>query len=221
MQKSPILNRNHGLTFWSSCFYSLERHCFLLWYYKPPFHGLFCLKKESWKVAILVQNHGLTTLEKRQFFDVLNFLVYIAYKTHFPGPYRLKKEVSKVANFRPKPWTNPFWKFPKELVHGFCRKLPIVPSFLFRQYGPGKYVLWYSKMKKKVNFSTFWTSCVYSLERRIFVVEYHKTHFPGSYCLNKKGAKMANFEPKPWTMDHGPLEKGQFFDFVNVFFFIA
>ena len=83
------------------------------------------------------------------------FLVYIAYKTHFPGPYRLKKEVSKVANFRPKPWTNPFWKFPKELVHGFCWKLPIFPSFSFREYGPGKCVLWYSKMKKMSIFGLF------------------------------------------------------------------
>ena len=39
----------------------------------------------------------------------------------------------------------------------------------------------------------------YSLERRFFVLEYHKTHFPGLYCLKKKGGKMANFGPK--TMD--------------------
>ena len=26
----------------------------------------------------------------------------------------------------------------------------------------------------------------YSLERRFFVLEYHKTHFPGLYCLKKK-----------------------------------
>ena len=40
----------------------------------------------------------------------------------------------------------------------------------------------------------------YSLERRFFVLEYHKTHFPGLYCLKKKtGGKMANFGPKQWN----------------------
>ena len=28
--------------------------------------------------------------------------------------------------------------FPKGLVHGFCQKRAICPSFLFRQYRPGK-----------------------------------------------------------------------------------
>ena len=39
---------------------------------------------------------------------------------------------------------------------------------------------------KNVNFSTFSTSCFYSLERCFFVLEYHKTHFPGLYCFKKK-----------------------------------
>ena len=38
-----------------------------------------------------------------------------------------------------------------------------------------------------------------NLERRFLVLEYHKTHFPGLYCLKKYGREMANFEPKPWT----------------------
>ena len=53
-----------------------------------------------------------------------------------------------MANFGPKPWTNPLWK--------------------------------------NLNFSTFSISCFYSLERRFFPLEYHKTHFPGPYCLKKK-----------------------------------
>ena len=40
--------------------------------------------------------------------------------------------------------------------------------------------------KRWVNFSTFWTSCCYSLERRFFVFEYRKRYFPGVYCLKKK-----------------------------------
>ena len=29
------------------------------------------------------------------------------------------------------------------------------------------------------------------------VLEYHKTHFLGLYCLKKQGEKMANIGPKP------------------------
>ena len=39
--------------------------------------------------------------------------------------------------------------FGKGLAHGFCPKLAIFPSFVFRQYGPGKSVLRYSRRKKK------------------------------------------------------------------------
>ena len=51
---------------------------------------------------------------------------------------------------------------------------------------------------ENINFSTFWTSSFYCLERRFFVLEYHKRHFPGLYCLEKKLEKIAIFEPKPW-----------------------
>ena len=52
---------------------------------------------------------------------------------------------------------------------------------------------------KNVNFSTFWISSFYSLERRFFVSEYHKRHFLGLNCLKKKVRKMAIFGPKPWV----------------------
>ena len=42
------------------------------------------------------------------------------------------------------------------------------------------------KSWKNVNFSTFLTSCFYSLEKRFFVLEYRKTQFPRLYCLEKK-----------------------------------
>ena len=45
---------------------------------------------------------------------------------------------------------------------------------------------------------------------------YHKTHFPGQYCLKKKTKKIAHFGPKLWT---NPFEKSQFFDFLNFLFF--
>ena len=34
---------------------------------------------------------------------------------------------------------------------------------------------------------------------RFFVLEYHKRHFPGLYCLKKKVGKMAISGPKPWV----------------------
>ena len=52
-------------------------------------------------------------------------------------------------------------------------------------------------------FATFLTACFYSLERRFLVIDYHKTHFPAPSCLNKKGAKIANFEQKAWTNPFG------------------
>ena len=66
---------------------------------------------------------------------------------------------------------------------------------------------------KNVNFSTFLTYCFYCLEMRFFVLEYHKTHFPGLYCLKKK--KMEKWPI--FEQNHGltPLQKFQFFDFLN------
>ena len=52
---------------------------------------------------------------------------------------------------------------------------------------------------KNVNFLTFWASCFYSLKRRFIVLEYHKRHFPGLYCLNKKSWKNGHF----WTKTMG------------------
>ena len=64
---------------------------------------------------------------------------------------------------------------------------------------------WVNPLGKNVNFSTIWTSCFYSLERRFFVLEYHKRHFPGLYCLKKKVVKMAIFGPKPWVNPFGKM----------------
>ena len=63
---------------------------------------------------------------------------------------------------------------------------------------------------EKCNFSTCWTSCFYSLERRFLALEYRKRHFPGLYCLKKKVGKMAIFGPKPWV---NPLGKMSIFSF--------
>ena len=38
-----------------------------------------------------------------------------------------------------------------------------------------------------------------------FHLEYRKRHFPGRYCLKKKGGKMAIFGPKPWVNPFGKM----------------
>ena len=121
-------------SFWTSCFYSLERRFFVLEYHKR----------------------------------------------HFPGLYWLKKKVGKMAIFGPKPWVNPLGKMA-----------------IFRLFG-----LFY----------------FYSLDRRFFVLEYHKRHFPGLYCLKKKVGKMAIFRPKPWV---NPLGKMSIFRLFGPLVFIA
>ena len=41
--------------------------------------------------------------------------------------------------------------FPKGLSHGFGPKMAIFPTFLFRQYRPGKCLLRYSRTKKRLS----------------------------------------------------------------------
>ena len=68
----------------------------------------------------------------------------------------------------------------------------------------------YGLTRENVNLSTFRSSCLYSQERRFFILEYHKTHFPGLYCLKKKLEKLRNLD-----QNHGLtlLEKVNFFLF--------
>ena len=73
-------------------------------------------------------------------------------------------------------------------------------------------VIFGPKPWKNVNFSTFLTSCFYSLERRFFVVKYRKRHFPGLYCLKKKVGKMAIFGPKPWVNSFGKMSIFRLFE---------
>ena len=69
---------------------------------------------------------------------------------------------------------------------------------------------------KNVNFSSFWTSSFYSLEKRFFVLEYHKGHFPSLYWVKKKVEKWPFLD-----QNHGLtfLEKCQFLTFWSCCFF--
>ena len=69
---------------------------------------------------------------------------------------------------------------------------------------------------EKSQFFGFLNLFFYSLKGFIFVLEYRKRHFPGLYCLKKKLEKWPFLD-----QSHGltPLEKWQFFDFLNFLFF--
>ena len=117
MEKWPFLDQYHGLTtlekcqfltFWTSCFYCLQRHFFVLEYRKRHFPAIYWLKRKLEKWPFLDQKHGLTPLEKCQFFDFLNFLFLqprmsffrsrILWKT-FSWPVFPKKKVGEMAIF--------------------------------------------------------------------------------------------------------------------------
>ena len=87
LENSLFLDQNHGLTplekcqFWTlspSCFYSLERRCFVLEYRKRHLPVLYCLKKRLENRLFLDQNHGLTFFGKMSIFRLFKLLVFIA-----------------------------------------------------------------------------------------------------------------------------------------------
>ena len=61
------------------------------------------------------------------------------------------------------------------------------------------------KAWENVNFLTFKTCCFYSLERRFFVLEYRKRHFPGINCQKRKVGNMAISGTKPWVNPVGKM----------------
>ena len=64
---------------------------------------------------------------------------------------------------------------------------------------------WVNPFGKMSIFWTFSTSCFYCLERRFFVLEYHKTPFSGPYCPKIRDGKMANFWGKPNVNTFGKM----------------
>ena len=49
-----------------------------------------------------------------------------------------------------------------------------------------------------------------------FLLEYHKRHFPGIYCLKKKVGKMAIFGPKPWVNPLGKISIFRLFELLSL-----
>ena len=64
---------------------------------------------------------------------------------------------------------------------------------------------WVNPFEKMSIFRVFEDFCFCSLERRLFVLEYRKRHFPGLHCLKEKLGKMAIFGSKPWVNPFGKM----------------
>ena len=79
-------------------------------------------------------------------------------------------------------------------------------------FGP---IPWINPFGKRSIFSSFLTSCFYSLERCFLVLEYPIRDFHGLYLLKKKLEKWPFLD-----QNHGltPLEKCQFYEFLNFMF---
>ena len=140
--------------------------------------------------------------------------------------------MEKMANFDPKPWTNPFGKtsifqlfellvliaqkgvfsFQKLIKHIFLAYSAKQKGEKMANFGPRP---WTTPFGKISIFRLLELLVFCSLERCFFVLECHKTHFSGLYCLKKQVEKWPNLD-----QNHGltPIEKCRFFDFLNFLF---
>ena len=177
----------------------------------------------------LWKNVNFSTFSTSCFYSLeRRFFVLESRKRHFPVLYCLKKKVGKMASFGQKPWelcknvnfsifwTSCFYSVERRLFVVEYRKRHF--PFLYRlRKKVGKMVSfgqkpWVNPFGKMSLFRLFWTSCFYSLERRFFVLEYHKRHFPGPYCLKKKVGKMAIFGQQPWVNPFAKMWIVRFFE---------
>ena len=167
-------------------FYMLERRFFALEYRKSHFPGLYGLKKKGWKTGhFWTKTMGSPLWKKSRFFDCWTFCFY-----------RLERLFLVLEN-RKRHFAGLYSLIKRRKNGHFWTKTMGSP-------------LW-----KNIYFSTFWTSCFYSLERRFFVVKYRKRNFLGLYCIKEKLGKMAIFGSK---LSVNPLEKLSLFRLFELLF---
>ena len=140
-------------------------------------------------MAFFYQMHRLIPLEKGQLFLLFDLLLFKALKGVFS-----------------------FQNIVKDIFFAHIALKKVLKMAIF---APKPLV---NPLGKMLIFFTFWTFCFYSLEWRFFVLEYHKRHFPGLCCLNKKVGKMPIFGPKPWV---NPLKKMSIFRLFGLLVLIA
>ena len=150
------------------------------------------------------------------------FLALEYRKRHFPGLYCQKKKKSwKNVNFSAV-WSSCFHSLESRFFALEYRKRHSPGLYCFKKKVEKMAIfepkLWVNPFRKMSIFSIFWTSCFYSLERRFFVLEYRKRHFPGLYCLKKKLEKWPFLDQNHWLT---PLEKMSVFRLSELLVFIA
>ena len=145
-------------------------------------------------------------LERR--FFVLEYL-----KRHFLRLYGEKKKVGKMAIFGLKQWDNPFGKMSTFRLSGLLVFRAQKPAFSFQNIIKDIFLAYIAKKKnldkwpvldqnhgltplEKSQFFDYSELLFLQPRKAFFVLEYHKRHFPGLYCLRKKAGKMASFGPK-------------------------
>ena len=134
-----------------------------------------------------------------------------------------------MAIFGPKPWVNPFGKM--SIFRLFELLVFLAQKGVFSFQNITKHIFLANDASKKENlekwlffdqnhgkmsiFLLFELLVFIALKGVFLVLEYYKRHFPGLYCLKKKLKKWPFLDE-----NHGltPLEKSQFFDYLNFFF---
>ena len=203
------------------------------------------LKKEDGKMANFGQKPWTNPFRKNSIFRLSQPLVFMAQKAllslqntikHiFLAYIPLKKEDKKMANFGPKPWTNPFgenssFRLSQHLVF-IASKVDlslyntikhIFLAYIALKKGDGKMANfgpkpWTNPVGKNSIFRlsqhlVFAQKGVLSLQNTI------KHIFLAYIALRKEDGKMANFGPKPWT---NPFGKNSIFRLSQHLVFIA
>ena len=147
-------------------------------------------------------------------------------------PILPEKKSWKNGHFGSKPRVNPFEKisiflsFWTFFFYSLERRFFVLEYY--KRHFPNLYSLKKTKLEKwpflehnhwkNVNFSTFWTSCFYSLENRFFVLEIIKDIFLAYIALKKKFEKRPFFGPKQWV---NPSGKMSIFRLFELLLFIA
>ena len=125
-----------------------RKMCFTIFQNKEtPFQPIKTTRSKSGKIEIFPKwlTHGFG--QKKAIFPCLLFRHYRPRKflfTIFQNEKTFFQPIKKRTSKSPK-----IEIFPKRLTHGFGQKMPIFPCLLFRQYRPRKFVLQYSRTKKR------------------------------------------------------------------------
>ena len=128
-----------------------------------------------------------------------------------------------MAIFGPKPWDNPFGKMSIfrlfELLVFIAQKSVFWLQNIVKDIFLACIALKKKKMEKwpfldqnhglspfeKCQFFDFLNFLFLQPRKAFSALEYRQRHFPGLYCLKKKGGKMAIFGPKPWVNPFGKM----------------